>query len=60
MKGCAQINRPHQPDQAQSPFSSWLETLPSGIKGAVEVDFAGAVGLAVGGGLAVSRVPVCC
>lgn len=44
----------------QSPFSSWLDTLPSGIKGSVEVDCAGALGLAAGGGLVVSKVPVCC
>lgn len=59
MKGRVRINRLHRPDQGQSPSSSWLDTLPGGIKGAVEVDCAGAVGLAVGGE-AVSRVLVCC
>lgn len=44
----------------QCPFSSWLDTPLSGIKGAVEGDCAGAVGLAAGWGLAVSRVLVCC
>lgn len=47
-------------DQGPSPFSSWLDSHPSGIKGAVGVDCAGAVALAAGGGLAVSRVLVCC
>lgn len=47
-------------DQGQSPFSSWPDTLPWGIAGAVEVGCAGAVGLASGGGLAVSRVLACC
>lgn len=46
-------------DQGQSPSSSLLDTLPSGIKGVVEVDCAGAVGLAAGGGLAFSKVLAC-
>lgn len=45
-------------DQGQSPFSSWLDTLPWRIEGAVELDCA--VGLAAGGALAVSKVLVCC
>lgn len=54
------LSRQTPPDQGPSPSSSWLDTLPLGMAGAVEVDCAGAVGLAAGGGLAVSRVLVCC
>lgn len=57
---CFVLSQQTLPDQGQSSFSSWLDTLPSGIKGAVGVDCAGAVGLAAGAGLAVSRVLVCC
>lgn len=59
--GCGQVRvnaliLDEMTDPGQSPFSSWLDTLPLGIKGAVEVDCAGAAG----GGLVVSRDLVCC
>lgn len=47
-------------DQGQNLSSSWLDTLPGGTKGAVEMDCAGVVGLAAGEGQAVSRVLACC